>query len=347
MRTTLTIFAYLALTFGAYSQSDTNLFYKPRTWTTRGGKQVLAIYVSQNTDKAIIRTRDGNKLQIKKDLLDKESQSFLKRIYIVENPADEIIPPSSDISISFPVSFSNTISLVEIGGSFSLNRSNIVFPYSARWTNIDLPAGDIEHKACRDITTELKQISKALEIGISYNDFARLVQDVTLEIERIKDSSPPLPSGFIDYVDSCISCYTSARDSWHGKIFDADHLKSIREEYRITFLTLASIQFLYCQAIVQNNPDINNDILLKNALRIYTDVATYKPPLINDEASASLLKPPHPRLVKMTPDEIHSKIRSLAAQALPTEKQVPAESPDPVEQRGPGYPPQGVGSPDP
>lgn len=332
MKNIFAILAFIMSAIVASGQTDTNVFFKPRTWTTRSGKQVRAIYVRQDAEMAVLRDRNGQELQIKKELLDKDNQSFLDSIYNFENP------PPILISFVFPKQSTNEITLVEISEINYGEQSDPFFPFTAKWTTFALPVGDEEKNACRQINTELKQISKALDIGISYNNFANLLQEVVLNIERIKDTSPTLPENFLERVDKCIAFYTDSREAWHTSIF-REYFKTESEFLRGQCWENAFIQFLYCQAVAQNDPKASVNILVKTATRIFT---YDKNKTIPDEKYSFVKKPENINLSKMNYSEIYTRVNNLAAHALPPEARVSSESVKEVEQGAAPYGAQGA-----
>lgn len=347
MKYILLICAFVLSSIATFGQADTNSFYKPHTWTTLSGKQVRAIYVRQDNERAFLRNRNGQELQISKDLLNEECQAFLASIYNFENPPKEIIPPPTEIPFSFPEPTPSTVMLVEISRLGPSDKSDSAFPFNAKWTEFALPITDQEKTACREITTELKQISKALDIGISYDEYSKLVQDVALKIERIKDSTATLPSEFIKRAELTVSCHANARDSWHKSIFsDSDSsLKSDMEMFRKKYWDFASMQLLYCQAIANRDPNINNDILLHAAKDIITDELIWVP--FEKRLNIPSARQPNPYIADMKTSELLLRVRNLAAVALPQKQELISESTSNVEQAGPEYPPQSVGSSDP
>ena len=303
------IFAILALIMSAIvasGQADTNTFYKPRAWTTRSGKQVRAIYVRQDDETAVLRDRNGQELQIKKELLDKDNQSFLDNIYNYENP------PPVKAALVLPEQTTNSITLVNILEPEHGEHYEPIFPFVAKWTTFSLPASEDIKAACRQINTELNQIRKALDLGISYNNYASLLQETVLNIERIKDSNPPVPRDYLDRVNKCIAFYTAAREAWHTSIYQK-YFKTESEYIRGQSWDNAYIQYIYCYAIVQNDPNANIDIIVKTASRIFI---YDKNKTDSTETHSFMRKPANPRLSKMIYDEIYTRVNNLAASAL-------------------------------
>ena len=193
------------------------------------------------------------------------------------------------------------IRLVEIGEMSYMEGKDKEFPYTVKWTNYQLPKTTEAKSACKDILIELKQINKALEMGISYTRFCDLVQQTILAVEKIKDKNDGLPEQFIKRVDTCLSWYNDSKKTWASEI---------KYPNTIAFYCLrtqqwagAGIDMFYCIGIVENNTAINDLILDKKASDIFCNETMYKP---------NLEEKPHPYVSRMTNMELLVKLRQMA-----------------------------------
>lgn len=193
------------------------------------------------------------------------------------------------------------IRLVEIEGMSYNQGKDIEFPYTVKWTNYELPKSKEDKSACKDILVELKQINKALEMGINYTRFCDLVQQTILAVEKIKDKNEGLPEQFIKRVDTCLSWYNDSKKTWASEI---------KYPNTIAFYCLrtqqwagAGIDMFYCIGVVENNTAINDLILVKKASDIFCNETMYKP---------NLKEKPHPYVSRMTNMELLVKFRQMA-----------------------------------
>ena len=193
------------------------------------------------------------------------------------------------------------------------------FPCTVNWTVYQLPKNQEAKSACKDIVSELKQISKVLELGITYDRFCDLLQEKTLAIEKIKDKAESVPTQFLKHVDDCIGFYKISRDGWKTEIESAEFpdLKASAAFHRLDCWTLAKVQELYCVGIAENNPEVSDAIMTEMASSIYSDQTIVIPHAIQQDKKLGLgdSELPHPVLSKMTAEQIFAQVKQMAASA--------------------------------
>ncbi len=123
-------------------------------------------------------------------------------------------------------------------------------------TDADFPATKQAVLACKEITSELNQVHKALELGINYNRFCDLVQEKALAIEKIKDlRGDGIPVGFIQHANRCIERLNDSKEEWLDaiKAEDGGGLKHSCEFFRKMDWKQSEVELLYCSAIVDKD----------------------------------------------------------------------------------------------
>jgi hypothetical protein len=213
----------------------------------------------------------------------------------------------------------NSICLIRVDSLSYNDEQTSAFPYSCKWLNFQLPLSDKAQKACKDITTELRQLSRAVELGVSYRNFSDLFQGTALKIDRLKIEAPELPACFIKQVDFCIFLYNQSRDVWQRAISaDDKEFERTWSLFRIEIWHQADIALLYCIGIADNNENISTDILRKKADLIVFD-HTVKRAHDVVRAKSTNTKPtftPHPNVSRMSADELFKRLTIAADGAM-------------------------------
>lgn len=198
------------------------------------------------------------------------------------------------------------IKLIQIDRLSIKDGLSIEFPFIIKWVAYSVPNSQAK-PAYKEILSELKQIAKALEIGISYNKFCDLIQEKALSIEKIKDKTDlPPTQDFLKHANTCITYYTTFRDIWGNKIKHGTSESALLLEQIV--LTHAGIEILYCTGIVDSNPQVNDSIIANYALCIYIDETKLNPIMMDGKFT-------HPVLSKMNAEEILQKIKKEVAKA--------------------------------
>ena len=227
-------------------------------------------------------------------------------------------PAQGKISASSTANES-TIKIVTIKGMSYNEGKTKQFPYTVTWTEYQLPKTPEVKSACKDIVSELKQFSKVLELGITYDRFSDLLQEKTLAIEKIKDKTEGIPSQFLKHVDDCISFYKISRDNWKMEVESTDdpNGKASAAFERLDCWSLAKVQELYCVGIVNNNLAVSDAIMLEMAAETHSDETIVIPHNLVREKKLGLDTSnsifPHPVVSKMTAEQILAQFRSMAA----------------------------------
>ena len=145
------------------------------------------------------------------------------------------------------------------------------------WTpgSFNFPENEQQKKGCRAILSELKQMRKAIELGVSYNGFSELIQQKAMAIEKLKDDYPNIPHGFVLAVDNCVQDWSDAKRDWWNKIkAESGSSKEALDEYFFQRdLAMAEVPFYSCKAIAE--------------------ISTNTDPILEAEAGVMLLEQNH------------------------------------------------------
>jgi hypothetical protein len=119
----------------------------------------------------------------------------------------------------------------------------------------DFPKMAGARQACKEIVAELNGISKALEIGVSYNKFSDLLTDKALAVEKIKDlRGEGIPSAFLLHADSCVNAFKESKNCWNKKIQDEHpEIKILDEYFMRDYWAIANLRLICCSGIADSN----------------------------------------------------------------------------------------------
>ena len=135
----------------------------------------------------------------------------------------------------------------------------------------DFPKTDGTRQACKEIVAELNGISKALEIGLSYNKFSDILTDKALAVEKIKDlRGESIPPEFLREVDGCIDAYTRSRDWWSKKIDNVEYptIQALDQYFVRDYWSEADLCLICCSGIAESNTNAMARVVDKMAERI-------------------------------------------------------------------------------
>jgi len=119
----------------------------------------------------------------------------------------------------------------------------------------NFPKTEAARQACKEIVSELKGISKALEIGLNYNKFSDLLTDKVLSVEKIKDlHGEGIPRDFLRHADDCMDAFKESKNWWNKKI-QAEHpqLENFDEHCMRNYWSEADLELICCSGIAESN----------------------------------------------------------------------------------------------
>lgn len=132
---------------------------------------------------------------------------------------------------------------------FHLAGVELAIPYQ-------FPENEAQKEACSKYLSELKQVHKALELGVTYRSFCDLLQEKALAIEKIKDSGGRVPSQFQMSLEGCIHHWAESKKWWYDEINDdSPSAKAIDSHELRQYWALAELDLLSCQAMVDGVSD--------------------------------------------------------------------------------------------
>ncbi|MGA2281041.1 MAG: hypothetical protein ABSG80_12145 [Verrucomicrobiota bacterium] len=119
----------------------------------------------------------------------------------------------------------------------------------------DFPKTEAARQACKEIVSELKGISKALEIGLNYNKFSDLLTDKVLSVEKIKDlRGEGIPRDFLRHADNCVDAFKESKHWWNEKIHaEFPQLENYDEHCMRDYWSEAELQLICCSGIAESN----------------------------------------------------------------------------------------------
>jgi len=165
------------------------------------------------------------------------------------------------------------------------------------------PKTDLAKLACKEITSELKQIHKVLEFGTSYARFSDLLQEKILAVQKIQDlRGDGLPREFLSAVDSCLKELNDSRKEWNDEI-KAEGSKMLFAYLRQRDWLESENELLYCIGIAENKLAID-EIFKQEARIVAYQQAAVKKGLTHDI---------YPLLPEMTQEEIVARLKAAIA----------------------------------
>jgi hypothetical protein len=131
----------------------------------------------------------------------------------------------------------------------------------------DFPKTEAARQACKEIVSELKGVSKVLEIGLNYNQFSDLLTEKVLAVEKIKDlRGEGIPSDFLRHADECVDAFKESKHWWNEKI-QAEHveLESLDEHFMHDYWSEADLHIICCSGISESNTNAMTLVIDKMA----------------------------------------------------------------------------------
>jgi hypothetical protein len=187
------------------------------------------------------------------------------------------------------------------------------------WTigHYDLPNSAAAAQSCKDILSELKQMDKAIEIGISYNRFCEVLQEKAMTVEKLKDACPD-PDRMRDFLyqaDECIDRWVRAKDHWRDKIeAEGEGSKALDDYFLHEAFGEADCHLLYCKGVVSTNLS-NEPVYLKVARLILLEQSALKSGVLPD-SHAPVLPPMTEKEIVMKIKAAEDKLRKEASPAV-------------------------------
>jgi hypothetical protein len=179
----------------------------------------------------------------------------------------------------------------------------------------DLPKKDQQKRGCRAIVSELKQMRKMLELGLTYSSFCDLVQQKAISIEKLKDEYRDLGHTFLSAVDRCLKQWADSRKQWSDKMqTDSDSQKERAEARLQECWAEAEAEFLVCEGIAEGNIDPNP---------IYEQEATIIMLEQKSPTAAGGYDYWFPEIMKMTKGELVTKLKSTSDKRRPSSPHLP------------------------
>jgi len=169
----------------------------------------------------------------------------------------------------------------------------------------EFPETEKASLACKEITSELNQIHRALELGISYNRFRDLLQEKALAVQKIRDlRAEGIPHEFLRHADQCIDRLNESKRDWKEEIdCKYDDLKASYAWERQNDWLESGSEFLYCTGIAEKNPAIIDALLMQEALIVQHEQRAVRNRL-------QTISDSFPLLPRMTQKEIIVKLRA-------------------------------------
>ena len=157
--------------------------------------------------------------------------------------------------------------------------------------------------ACKELTSEVKQIHKVLEFGTSHARFSDLLQEKILAVQKVQDlRGDGIPREFLSAVDSCLEKLNDSKKVWNNEI-KADGSKELCAYFRQRDWLESEIELLYCVGIAENKTAID-EIFKQQARIVWHQQAAVKKGLTGDL---------YPLLPPMTQEEIVARLKAAMA----------------------------------
>lgn len=167
-------------------------------------------------------------------------------------------------------------------------------------SKVDSPESPAAAKICKEILSELKQMDRAIELGLNYERFGQILADKGMAVEKLKDACSEFT--FLRHADSCLYNWSRAKHWWSQKIAQTGSgVEALDDYYLHEYLMRADCELLCCKAIVDE--DFNNRAAFQKVAEII---------MAEQEALkiGTLPRVTTPLLPTMTTEEIVSKLRS-------------------------------------
>ncbi len=247
---------------------DGNISSGPGIWSFRKGGRVDGRFVRlDGTNAVIVKLVDGTARSVPFASLSEADQAYVVRLKrsrrgamadAAPEPTRLAIPPKNDSLIYL-------VDVLEHGGTPE-------FPYTPLLRACELPKTPEARAACQEVLLELHQIQKLLDPEITYEQFSALIGRESAAIRKIQNTGHGMPKEFTGCADRCLAYYRESQSAWRNET----EAKTDREKrdwhsgVQRNWIK-AEMEILRCEGICQNDPSINDEILAKESMLLYTD----------------------------------------------------------------------------
>jgi hypothetical protein len=174
----------------------------------------------------------------------------------------------------------------------------------------DFPKTEAARQACKEIVSELKGISKVLEVGLSYNQFSDLLTEKVLAIEKIKDlRGEGITREFLRHADDCVNAYKESKDYWNKKIqADDPRLESLYENFMRKHWSEADLELICCSGIAESNTNAISSAIDQMAEMIKVEQDAVKDGVLPAKGHFD------PNVTELTVEEISARLKASLSQ---------------------------------
>jgi len=249
-------------------EGNGNISSGPGIWSFRKGGRIDGRFVRlDGTNAVIVKLVDGTARSVPYASLSEADRAYLARLKHSANPggAGSAAEPSK---LTLALKSETTILLVDV----LEHGSSPEFPYTPMLRACELPRTKEARAACAEVLLALHQIQKSLEPEIGYEQFGALLARETAAVKKIQNTGHGIPKDFNNCADRCLSFYQESKSAWQAET----EAKAEREkrEWRAGVQRnwiKAEMEILRCEGICENDPAINDEILAKESMLVYTD----------------------------------------------------------------------------
>jgi len=170
----------------------------------------------------------------------------------------------------------------------------------------DFPNTEAARQSCKEIVSELKGISKALELGCSFNKFSDLLTDKVLSVEKIKDlQGEGIPQDFLRHVNDCVDAYKESKHWWNEKIqAEYPELEKFDENCMRDYWSEADLHLICCSGIAESNTNAISLVIDKMAEMIKDQQDSVKDGILEAKGNYD------PNVSDLTVEEISAKLKA-------------------------------------
>jgi hypothetical protein len=170
----------------------------------------------------------------------------------------------------------------------------------------DFPKTDAAKQSCKEIVSDLKGVSKALELGLSYDKFSDLLTEQVLSVEKIKDlRGDGVPQEFLHRVDDCVDAFKESKHWWNEKIQDEfPQEQDLDEHFMRDYWSEADLHLIYCTGIAEEDTNVNALAIDQVAMMIKTEQDAVKDGILEAKDHSDLT------VYNMTVEQISAQIKA-------------------------------------
>jgi hypothetical protein len=246
---------------------DGNISSGPGIWSFRKGGRIDGRFVRlDGTNAVIVKLVDGTARSVPYASLSEADQAYLARVKHVGRPG--VPQPAPEPKLAIPAKNDTAIYLVDI----LENGATPDFPYTPVLKTCELPRNREARAACEEVLQELHQVQKGVEPDISYDQFCALLSRETAAVKKIQGTGHGIPKDFNSRADRCLAFYQDSKAAWQAEN-EAKTERDKRESHATVQRNWikAEMEILRCEGICENDPTVNDEILAKESMLVYTD----------------------------------------------------------------------------